>query len=74
MVVAAILLYSHIRLTILIQTGVLTVETFEVEEYVADSGREFVQIAHGYVVSSPVVSPTGAFGGGIGFGGPSVMV
>jgi hypothetical protein len=62
LVVAIVLLYPHVMLTHEIRSGVLTIETFEEEEYVADGGKEFVQIAHGYVVTS--------YGGS---GGPSAM-
>lgn len=48
-VVTALLLYPHVMLTVEMKTGVLTKETFEKEEYIVESGRDFVEMAHGYI-------------------------
>jgi len=47
--VTGLLLYAHAVLAMEMRSGVMTPETFEGEEYVAESGREFVQMAHSFV-------------------------
>jgi len=49
MLVTALLLYPHVILTQEMKAGVLTPETYEVEEYVAEGGRDFVGMAHDYI-------------------------
>jgi hypothetical protein len=53
-VVTALLLFPHAMLTMEMQSGILTKETFEKEEYIVEGGREIVEMAHGYI--SPNVS------------------
>lgn len=50
--VNALLLYPHIILTMEMRNGIMTAETFEREEYLTETGQEFVEMAHGYL-SSP---------------------
>mmetsp|Transcript_41739 Transcript_41739/g.46587 ORF Transcript_41739/g.46587 Transcript_41739/m.46587 type:complete len:213 (+) Transcript_41739:198-836(+) len=47
--VTALLLYPHVVLTKEMKSGVLSPETYEVEEYVAEGGRDFVGMAHDYI-------------------------
>jgi len=47
--VTALLLYPHIVLTQEMKAGVLSPETYAVEEYVAEGGRDFVGMAHDYI-------------------------
>jgi len=54
--VTGVLLYPHIVLTLEMSSGILTPETFEEEEFVAEGGRDFVEMAHTYI--SPINSPT----------------
>jgi hypothetical protein len=48
-VVSALLLYPHARLTMEMRTGIMTPDTFEKEEYLTESGRDFVEMAHQYI-------------------------
>ena len=56
-VVTAFLLYPHVVLTLEMRAGIMTPETFEDEEFVAEGGRDLVEMAHHYI--SPT-SPTNA--------------
>jgi len=47
--VTALLLYPHVVLTMEMKSGVLSPENYEVEEYVAEGGRDFVGMAHDYI-------------------------
>ena len=47
--VTGLLLYPHIVFTMEMRSGVMTPETFDEEEFVAEGGRDFVEMAHGYV-------------------------
>jgi len=52
--VGAVLLYPHVVFTSEMWSGVMTPETFAGEEFVAEGGRDFVEMANNYV--SPVNS------------------
>ena len=47
--VTALLLYPHVVLYIEMKSGVLTPETYDQEEYIAEGGRDFVDMAHEYI-------------------------
>lgn len=65
-VLVMVLLYSHILLAYEIRSGLLTVETFEEEEYVMEGGKEFVQIAHGYIVTTTTTTTPASTGSSTG--------
>ena len=48
-VVTLLLLYPHTMLTMEMRSGIMTPETFEREEYLTESGRDFVEMAHTYI-------------------------
>jgi hypothetical protein len=48
-VVSLLLLYPHVVLTMEMRAGVMTPETYNREEYLTDSGRDFVEMAHNYL-------------------------
>ncbi|KAG7341753.1 hypothetical protein IV203_023706 [Nitzschia inconspicua] len=48
-VVTAVLLYPHSMLTFEMRAGILTPETFDREEYLTESGRDLVEMAHQYI-------------------------
>eukprot|EP00531_Pseudo-nitzschia_arenysensis_P013540 CAMPEP_0116144450 /NCGR_PEP_ID=MMETSP0329-20121206/16012_1 /TAXON_ID=697910 /ORGANISM="Pseudo-nitzschia arenysensis, Strain B593" /LENGTH=185 /DNA_ID=CAMNT_0003639881 /DNA_START=66 /DNA_END=623 /DNA_ORIENTATION=+ len=48
-IVTAVLLYPHVVLTMEMHSGVMSPETFDDEEFVAEGGRDFVEMAHTYI-------------------------
>jgi len=56
MVVTAIVLFPHVALTTEIRNGVLTKENYSQQEYLNESGRDFVDQAHEYI--APVTTTT----------------
>jgi hypothetical protein len=48
-VVSSLLLYPHVMLTMEMRVGIMTPETYEREEYLTDTGRDFVEMAHTYI-------------------------
>ncbi len=48
-IVTGLLLYPHIVLTMEMHSGVMSPETFDDEEFVAEGGRDFVEMAHQYI-------------------------
>mmetsp|Transcript_9333 Transcript_9333/g.23215 ORF Transcript_9333/g.23215 Transcript_9333/m.23215 type:complete len:186 (+) Transcript_9333:98-655(+) len=48
-IVTGLLLYPHVVLTMEMHTGVMSPETFDDEEFVAEGGRDFVEMAHLYI-------------------------
>ncbi|KAG7351564.1 hypothetical protein IV203_010924 [Nitzschia inconspicua] len=48
-IVTAVLLYPHSMLTLEMRAGILTPETFDREEYLTESGRDLVEMAHQYI-------------------------
>jgi hypothetical protein len=55
--VTAVVVFPHIVLTYEIREGVLTKNNYSQEEYLHDSGREFVDQAHAYI--APTTTGTG---------------
>lgn len=47
--ITGLIFYVHVVFTMEMRSGVMTPETFEEEEYVAEGGRDFVEMAHSYV-------------------------
>mmetsp|Transcript_6196 Transcript_6196/g.15374 ORF Transcript_6196/g.15374 Transcript_6196/m.15374 type:complete len:183 (+) Transcript_6196:195-743(+) len=47
--VTALILYPQIVFTMEMRSGVMSPETFETEEYVAEGGRDFVEMANHYI-------------------------
>jgi hypothetical protein len=47
--ITCLLLYPHVVLTMEMKSGILSSQTFSEEEYVAESGRDFVEMAHDYI-------------------------
>jgi hypothetical protein len=48
-VVSLLLLYPHSMLSMEMRAGIMSPETFDREEYLTDSGRDFVEMAHNYI-------------------------
>eukprot|EP00536_Pseudo-nitzschia_multiseries_P009672 jgi/Psemu1/23950/gm1.23950_g len=46
--VTALILYPHVIFTMEMRNGIMTPDTFENEEYVTETGRDFVEMAHTY--------------------------
>lgn len=51
-IVTALLFYPHVVLTADMKTGTMSPETFDQEEFVTESGRDFVEMANGYIGSA----------------------
>ena len=58
-ILMAVILYPHVVLTMEMRSGIMTPETFDDEEYVAEGGRDFVEMANQYMLS-PTNSTVGA--------------
>lgn len=48
-VITGLILYPHVVFVMEMRSGIMTPETFEDEEFVAEGGRDFVEMAHMYV-------------------------
>lgn len=48
-VVTALLLYPHVMLSVEMRSGILSKDTYDKEEYIVEAGRDFVEMAHGYI-------------------------
>ena len=47
--ITCLLLYPHVVLTMEMKSGILSPQTYSEEEYVAESGRDFVEMAQDYI-------------------------
>ena len=56
-IITGILLYPHVIFTMEMRSGIMSPETFEDEEFVAEGGRDFVEMAQTYL--SPTNSAAG---------------
>ena len=59
--VTGFLLYPHIVLAMEMKAGIMTPETFEDEEFVAEGGRDLVEMAHQYISPTSSINADASF-------------